>query len=66
MKTTHTKSVVSDLILACFILSVFLLLENSKEGSTQLNEANTQSEIQDSYDNLKADDKHNSISYILE
>ncbi len=32
MRTTKNKSVVSDLILACFILSLFLLMENSKES----------------------------------
>ncbi len=35
MRTTQTRSTVSDLILAVFLLSIFLLLENQKESKAQ-------------------------------
>lgn len=68
MKTTHSKSVVSDLILACFILSVFLLLENRKENvnSALPAEMSLESQLEAAPHNLKANDRQNSISYILE
>lgn len=35
MRTTQSRSTVSDLILAVFLLSIFLLLENQKESKAQ-------------------------------
>lgn len=45
MKTTSSKSVVSDLILACFILSLFMLLENNKESKDPKSSIESSSEL---------------------
>lgn len=63
MKTTKPRSIISELILACFILSIFLLLENKKE-SNAANSANLQGADIEINDASKAQRK-NSISYSI-
>lgn len=47
MKTTQSRSFISELILACFILSVFLLLENNKESQGPIETKNQASKNTD-------------------
>lgn len=67
MKTTNTKSGVSDLILACFILSIFLLLENKKENNREETSSQATSEmtLQTSHNNSGVMNKNYFNSYIL-
>ena len=60
MKTTHSRSLISELILACFFLSIFLLIENhaSTEKEDKVNFSSSPTELE----TTSMDIKKNSVS----